>query len=44
VVVGQATASDSSSQRIATAGVAGFSGYIENTYAFDNFSVFNLTQ
>lgn len=44
VVVGQATASDSSSQRIATAGVAGFSGYIENTYSFDNFSVFNLTQ
>jgi len=44
VIVGQATASDSSSQRIAGAGVAGFSGYIENYYAFDNFSVFNLTQ
>lgn len=41
--IGQATASDSSAQRISTTGVAGFSGYTEATYSYDNFSVFNLT-
>lgn len=43
-VIGQATANDSSAQRIASPGVAGFGGYTENSYAFDNFSVFNLAQ
>lgn len=41
-VIGQATANDSSAQRIVAPGVAGFGGYTENSYAFDNFSVFNL--
>jgi hypothetical protein len=36
-VIGQSTYSDSSSARIATAGVVGFAGDTENSYAFDNF-------
>jgi hypothetical protein len=36
-VIGQSTYSDSSSSRIATAGVVGFAGDMENSYAFDNF-------
>lgn len=44
VMIGQATASDSSGARITAAGVAGFGGFTENSYAFDNFAVFNLTQ
>lgn len=43
-IIGQATATDSSAQRIAAPGVAGFGGYLENSYAYDNFSVFNLAQ
>jgi hypothetical protein len=44
IVIGQATAADSSAQRISSAGVAGMSGYIEGTYSFDNFAVYNLAQ
>jgi hypothetical protein len=39
VVVGQATATDTSAQRISSPGAAAIGGYIEGTYAFDNFSV-----
>lgn len=38
-VIGQATVIDSSAQRISAPGAAGFGGYIEGSYAFDNFSV-----
>lgn len=38
-VVGQAIATDTSAQRIATPGAAGLGGFIEGTYAFDNFAV-----
>lgn len=41
-VIGQASASDSSGARISTPGVGGFSGYVESSYAYDNFSVTNL--
>ena len=36
-VIGQSTYADSSSSRIATAGVVGFAGDTESSYAFDNF-------
>jgi hypothetical protein len=36
-VIGQSTYADSSSARVATAGVVGFAGDTENSYAFDNF-------
>ena len=42
-IVGQTTATDSSTQRISTAGVGGFGGYTENSFAFDNFTVTTLT-
>lgn len=41
-VIGQATASDTSAQRIANAGVAGFGGYVEDFYSYDNFAVITL--
>ena len=37
VVIGQATVNDSSPQRIQTPGLSGVSGYIESSYAYDNF-------
>ena len=36
-VIGQALVTDSSPQQIATAGSVGFSGFVESSYAFDNF-------
>ena len=41
-VIGQANAADSSSSRIASAGSVGFSGYIESSYSFDNFTRVDL--
>jgi len=41
-VIGQATASDPSAQRIANPGAAGFGGYVEDFYSYDNFAVINL--
>jgi hypothetical protein len=37
-LIGSGNASDSSSSRISTAGSAGFSGYTEASYAYDNFA------
>lgn len=42
-VIGQAYATDSSSSRIASAGAVGFSGYIESSYSFDNFTRVELS-
>lgn len=41
-VIGQATASDSSALRIVNPGAAGFGGYVEDYYSYDNFAVINL--
>jgi hypothetical protein len=41
-VIGQATATDTSAERIATAGSVGFGGYVEAAYTFDDFSRSNL--
>jgi hypothetical protein len=41
-VLGTATGTDSSAQRISTAGAVGFTGYVEDAYSFDNFSRSNL--
>jgi hypothetical protein len=41
-VIGQANASDSNGNRIATAGAVGFGGYVENTYSYDNFQRLDL--
>ena len=41
-VIGSANASDTSAQRISTAGSVGFTGYIEDAYSFDNFSRVDL--
>jgi hypothetical protein len=41
-IIGQASATDSSAQRIQTAGSVGFSGYTEAAYVFDNFTRTNL--
>jgi hypothetical protein len=38
VTIGQASVNDSSSGRISTAGSAGFGGYAESSYTFDNFT------
>lgn len=38
VVIGQATYDDASASRIQQPGSAGFGGYVENTYSFDNFT------
>ena len=40
--IGTASFSDSSANRIATAGSVGFSGYTENGYSFDDFTRSNL--
>lgn len=40
--IGNATASDSAANRIATAGAVGFSGYIESSYVLDNFTRIDL--
>jgi hypothetical protein len=42
-VLGTATATDSSAQRIANPGAVGFTGYVEDAYSFDNFSRVDLT-
>lgn len=42
-IIGQAVYSDSSAQRIVTAGSVGFSGYVETSYSYDNFVRTNLT-
>ncbi len=42
VIVGQTTVNDSSPDRITTPGVGGLGGWIETTYAYDDFSVTNL--
>jgi hypothetical protein len=41
-IIGQATATDSSAQRISTAGSVGFGGYVEASYVFDSFTRTNL--
>ena len=41
-VIGSANATDTSAQRISTAGSVGFTGYIEDAYSFDNFSRVDL--
>ncbi len=41
-VIGQAVVSDSSAQRISTAGSVGFGGYVESSYRLDNFVRVNL--
>jgi hypothetical protein len=41
-VIGQATATDSAGNRIATAGAVGFGGYVESTYVMDNFTRVDL--
>jgi hypothetical protein len=41
-VIGQATAIDAASNRIATAGAVGFGGYVESTYVMDNFTRVDL--
>lgn len=43
-IIGQATVNDTSAQRIASPGVAGIGGYLENNFTYDNFSVSNLAQ
>jgi len=43
-ILGQGTYNDASANRIATPGTSGFSGYIEQSYNFDNFSNINLSQ
>ena len=40
--IGQAQAADGSAARIATAGSVGFSGFIENSYRYDNFARVDL--
>jgi hypothetical protein len=42
-VLGTASATDSSAQRIANPGAVGFTGYVEDAYSFDNFSRVDLT-
>jgi len=42
-IIGQGTASDSSAERIDTAGSVGFSGYVENVYRYDNFRRVDLS-
>jgi hypothetical protein len=37
VVIGSATVTDTSAQRLSTAGSAGFGGYVEAAYRYDNF-------
>jgi hypothetical protein len=37
-VIGQASYTDTSAQRLATVGSVGFGGYTENAYTFDNFT------
>lgn len=37
VVIGSATATDATAQRISTSGSAGFGGYVEAAYRYDNF-------
>lgn len=41
-VIGQAMATDSAENRIATAGAVGFGGYVESTYVMDNFTRVDL--
>jgi hypothetical protein len=41
-IIGQTSATDSSAQRISTAGSVGFGGYIENAYTYDRFTRTNL--
>ena len=41
-VLGTATATDTSAQRIANPGAVGFAGYVEDAYSFDNFSRVDL--
>jgi hypothetical protein len=41
-VLGQTSATDTSAQRISTAGSVGFGGYVENAYTYDRFTRTNL--
>jgi hypothetical protein len=41
-VIGSASATDTSAQRITNAGAVGFTGYVEDAYSFDNFSRVDL--
>lgn len=41
-IIGQASVNDSASDRITTPGVGALGGYVEATYAYDDFSVTNL--
>lgn len=44
IVIGQASATDTAPDRVATPGSVGFGGYIEANYSFDNFAVTDLDQ
>ena len=42
-IIGQATANDTSADRIDTAGSVGFSGYVGSAYSYDNVTVTDLS-
>lgn len=41
-VIGQASVADAAANRIATPGAVGFGGYVESSYAYDNFNRLDL--
>jgi hypothetical protein len=41
-ILGQASVVDAAANRVATPGAVGFGGYVESTYAFDNFNRLDL--